>query len=266
MAKRKREITKNLIEKRIKEGRGQNQGKDYRPWLTIRDVPSEGLVSRIKGWKTGRVHHFLSQLELNYFYILDWSNNIIDIREQYPLPLDETQRIAERLGIKHPIDPKTKENIVMTTDFVIDLKKAEQIEIKARSVKPSSKLNNKRTIEKLEIERTYWSEKGVDWGIVTEKEIPMDLVLNISIIHSAKDLSAFSDISDRELAHLKATLLEKIKDQKISLAKATSEIDQAMNFKPGLSLSIFYFLLANKIWKIDMNKVINPAKPIAIIN
>ncbi len=40
MAKRKRTLTDKLIEKRIKEGRGQGIGADYKPWLTVQDVPS----------------------------------------------------------------------------------------------------------------------------------------------------------------------------------------------------------------------------------
>ena len=37
------------------------QGANYNPWLHIQDVPSQGLASRIKGWKTRRVHHLLSE-------------------------------------------------------------------------------------------------------------------------------------------------------------------------------------------------------------
>lgn len=88
----------------------------------MRDVPSRGLSSRVKGWKTGRVHHFLSQLELSYFYTLEWSVSVIDIREQYPLiPPKSTLDIADRLNIKPPTDPKTKLPIVMTTDFLVDV-------------------------------------------------------------------------------------------------------------------------------------------------
>lgn len=83
--------------------------------MHIQDIASTGLASRIKGWKTGRVHHLLSKLETEYFYVLEWSNIVSDIREQYPLlPITETLEIAEQLGILHPTDPRTKESIVMT--------------------------------------------------------------------------------------------------------------------------------------------------------
>lgn len=56
MAKR----SPNTTENKLKKGIGQGHGKDYKPWLTVRDVPSQGLSTRVRGWKTGRVHHFLS--------------------------------------------------------------------------------------------------------------------------------------------------------------------------------------------------------------
>jgi len=55
------------IEHYLKEGRGQGRGKDYKPWLQIQDLPSRGLTTRIKGWKTGRKHHLFSKLETSVF-------------------------------------------------------------------------------------------------------------------------------------------------------------------------------------------------------
>ncbi len=35
----------NKIKKYISEGRGQGVGKDYKPWITVHDFPSEGIIS-----------------------------------------------------------------------------------------------------------------------------------------------------------------------------------------------------------------------------
>lgn len=95
MAKRKREITEAKIERFIKEGRGQGTGKEYLPWLRIQDVPSEGRATRGVGWTTGRRHELLSDNERDYCYLLDYSDDVSDIREQFPLlPLEETLLIA----------------------------------------------------------------------------------------------------------------------------------------------------------------------------
>src|SRR5206468_1653173 len=104
-----------------KEGRGTGTGKDYKPELTIQDVSSIGLASRILGWTTGRIHHLMSTLERKAFYQFDFPETVIDIREQFPLDIEETQAIAAELGIAHPIDLKTRELVPMTTDILITI-------------------------------------------------------------------------------------------------------------------------------------------------
>lgn len=73
------------INKLIKEGRGSGEGPKYKPWLTIQDLGSDGRSTRLRGIKTGREHQFLSDLERNYFYILEYSDVVLDKREQFPL-------------------------------------------------------------------------------------------------------------------------------------------------------------------------------------
>jgi len=115
-------------EKWIKEGRGSGVGENYKPWLNIQDVSSKGRSTRLKGIKTNRQHEFLSDLERNYFYLTEYSDFVVDIREQFPLlPLEETIVIADELGLKHPTDPKTNEPVVMTTDFLLTVDKRRRI-------------------------------------------------------------------------------------------------------------------------------------------
>lgn len=87
--------------------------------------------------------------------------------------------IAEKLGVKHPEDPKTGTPIVMTTDFLITYKDKEY----ARTVKPAAELENDRMIAKFEIERIYWETHHIDWGIITERDLPNILIRNIEWIH-----------------------------------------------------------------------------------
>jgi hypothetical protein len=81
MARNRLTIDETKIQKLIQQGRGQNEGENYKPWLTVRDVASRGFSSRDKGWKTNRLHHFLSKGELNFSHIADWSKIVVDIRE-----------------------------------------------------------------------------------------------------------------------------------------------------------------------------------------
>ncbi|MDE9412858.1 hypothetical protein [Acinetobacter johnsonii] len=56
MAKSLNGLTEIHIAKRIKEGRGQGSGANYKPWLRIHEVPSQGLSHRIYSFKTKRTH------------------------------------------------------------------------------------------------------------------------------------------------------------------------------------------------------------------
>ncbi|VTX67395.1 Transposon Tn7 transposition protein TnsA [Acinetobacter junii] len=103
------------IQKWIKEGRGQGFGNSYKPWLTIRDVSSEGRSHRVFGHKSQRTHHLLSDLELSTFLLLEWHSTTIDIREQYPLDLEQTLEIAKTIRIPHPRFGKHYQ--IMTSDF-----------------------------------------------------------------------------------------------------------------------------------------------------
>ena len=140
-------------EKRWSEGVGQGVGPNYQPWITIQSFPSQGLSGRIKGWKTDRAHQLVSKLEMQYFYLLEWSSKVTDIREQYPLwPRDSTTEIAKHIGVQPPTIPTTKELSVLTTDFVITVVDGEQSRDIARTIKYAKDLEDIRTIEKLEIE------------------------------------------------------------------------------------------------------------------
>lgn len=151
-------------EMRIKEKRGEGRLRHYKPWFLVHEVSSRGISWRIKGKKTQRIHHLLSNLEKSVFLFLDRNPLVTDIREQFPLPLGRTLKIAATYNLRH--GAYQGEVKTMTTDFLVDLPDR-QIAI---SVKPWSNIT-KRFIEKLQIERQYWKTNGVELFLVTEKEI-----------------------------------------------------------------------------------------------
>jgi hypothetical protein len=166
-----------IVRRLEKEKRGQGFGKEYKPFLSGRDVPSKGRVHRRPALTHNRIVHLLSDLELAAFLLLDWKASVIDIREQFPLNPESTIEIANRLGIRHPAYQGVYQ--VMTTDFLIDLDLSGKHVAHAISVKYAQDLDDERTVEKLELERRFWEGEGVDWFILTEHEVPVTLVKNI---------------------------------------------------------------------------------------
>jgi len=267
MAKRQRKTNQAVIGKRAREGRGQGKGVDYTPWLLIQDVPSQGLAHRVKGWKTQREHHFLSTLECDYFYVLEWSPLVSDIREQYPLlPLTETLAIAEDCGFRHPTDPRTKEPIVMTTDFVITIVRDTRAVDCARAIKPSAQLQSERVLEKLEIERRYWQARQIDWSIVTEREIPRPFARNVKFLHNYLDIADRLSLTKREMRDLVVLLTQQVVEGHVSLRRAAADCDKQLGFEPGTSLTVAYHLLAQRQWRVDMNTPIEPGKKLVLVN
>lgn len=267
MAKRSRSNDQTTIEKRLKQGRGQGQGASYIPWLDIQDVASQGLASRIKGWKTSRVHHLLSELETSYFYLLEWSLSVVDIREQFPLlPLEETLVIAEQCGIAHPKDPRNKEPVVMTTDFIITVRQNFGVITQARTIKYAQDLQSKRTLEKLEIERCYWRKRNVDWGIVTEREIPRNLAENVKWLHPYLKVSDLAPLTESDITRIKAVMMPLVVQAGSSLAEITATCDDKLGLTPGLSLSVARHLLANRVWQVDITQPIQPNERLKLLS
>lgn len=253
MAKRSYRWSEEKIAKLQKEGRGSGELGNYKPWLTIHDVPSKGNSSRIKGWKTGRIHHFFSNIERSYFYLLEWSENVIDIREQFPIDRNETVTISDEKGIKHIKDTTSDIYIPMTTDFLITLKKGKKVSVIARSIKPFSQLEDERTLEKLDVEREYWEKNGVNWALVTEKEIPKNYVKNIQWVHPFVSLETSEDevLAQRLLGYLES------RNTSNTLFNVITKFEDDHLLEPGISVNFLRYLLARKLISLDMDKKIN---------
>lgn len=256
MAKRKYAFDEQKIARFIKERRGKGQGKDYKPWLTIQDVPSSGLSSRKHSFKTGRGHHLLSNNETGLFLLLDWSDAVIDIREQYPLDREATRSIAADMGVRHPTDSQTHIDMVMTTDFLVDLRTNKGIRHLVRTVKPYAELSDPRTIEKLEIDRRYWSNfENHEWGLVTETDLPKQRIKILHWLHEMQSLEHlvapypeyWSDRCNQLLSALRQT-------NDITIKQLFEQLEMKHGFAAGEGLTAYRHLAATKQITIDIDK------------
>ena len=254
MAKRKRENSEKQNEKKIKEGRGQGRLADYTPYHKIHDFASKGLSLRIKGWKTGREHHFLSKLELAYFFLLEWSEQVLDIREQFPLDLDETVAIAKNLNIPHPPESDPNHPEVQTTDFLITIRLPIGTKECARTIKYSTDLKLRRVWEKFEIERHYWSRRNIDWGVVTELDIDLILAENIKSIHALLDIKNSYPEIPVSAFNKAEMIMTPLLNQQLSICEIAKLCDEKLSLKTGMSLTIAQHFIATRQWKIDLSQ------------
>lgn len=264
MAKRKRQMDDATIRRWLEEGRGSGRGMDYKPWLRVQDVPSQGLASRVPGTTTKREHHLFSNLEYDCFLVLDWKVSIDDIREQYPLlPLEETMALAEEIGIRHPTHPGSDDPVVCTTDFLITIRRKKGVVDEAIAVKPSEKLASMRVLEKLELERRYWENHRIAWHIVTEREIPLTLVENLKWLQPYQNLQALYPLIAEDVARIRACL-EHCLSGKDVLAVVAQKADDRLGLAPGTSLSVARYLVASRLWKTNLSEQLGAGLPLRL--
>ena len=232
-------------EKWLREGRGQGELADYKPWIKISDISSSGRSHRVFGHKTRRTHHLLSDLELATFLVLEWSPTALDIREQFPLNYKTTLKIAEDKQIKHP---SFRGDIhIMTSDFYVVSSNKEYNQF-AFQAKYSKDLDDIRTIEKLEIERYYWQSKGIPWQIITEKDIPMVIQNNIKWLYPESNGEITFNIEEKLYFYVNQFSQYPSK----SLIELCKEVDRAYFGELGASLNEIRKLLALRFFTFDI--------------
>jgi hypothetical protein len=191
----------------------------------------------------------MSNNELAYFYMLDWSDSVTDIREQYPLSdLDCAVKVAEQAGIRYPTDKLSGYPFVLTCDFMISTMDG----AKARTIKMTSELSNARTLEKLEIERRYWMAQSVDWKIITEREIPFQKARNIEWLYTAQGFCISSEFA-QALDKLKQLLLS----GKHSVFEAVQTVEGEYLLAPGTGLQLFKQLALDKAVTVNLSEPLN---------
>ncbi|KZL93246.1 heteromeric transposase endonuclease subunit TnsA [Clostridium magnum] len=240
---------------RIIEDRGVGRGIHYKPFIKVHEVSSEGLSSRVLGWKVNRIYHLLSNLERDYLFNTQWEDSVIDIREQYPLlPKEETILIAKEYGLRHPlINKPDKDEIVMTSDFVITINDGKMIRDIVRTIKPSSKIT-KRVKEKFKIEEMFWKRKNIDWGVVTEKEIDHIKARNIRFLYQYYFWDRYRMLERKQIRELFLLFWDIFQRNNFDVKRTVETFDCVQGWEQGESLSFFKYLICHKSVKTDITK------------
>lgn len=245
------------------EGRGKGVGASYKPWVRVSDFSSKGISRRVFSRKSGRHHELLSNVEWHLFLLLEFSRDVVDIREQYPLLRDETLSIAAKLCIRHPAYPRTQVNAVMSTDFLVKFNRNGRESLEAFSCKSGLDLENPRVLEKLEIERSYFNALEVPHRLVIDSELPTNKVKNIAWIRGAQlDDNAWAEYPEAFVEHGRRLAYELSHgSSKGTLAQFCTNLDERVGAQPGTGLLVARALLWDNTLRTDMNQPDLPATP-----
>ncbi len=235
--------------------------EDYTPWIKTTDIPGgHGNKKRVKSMTCNRIHHCLSNLEYGVLMLADFCDNVVDIREQFPLRNHKlAQKIANELGVKYPRNTESseKEPVIMTTDFLLTLKDENgSIRYVARTVKPAEHLNDineqRRILEKFEIERRYWEAHEISFKIYTEESINSVMVRNIAKCHKYHK----NEILKQAFGRCKSDLIKALEIFEMYEGGQLEydKLSKSLNISKGIARSLVYHLIMHKIVRIDMTQ------------
>lgn len=237
-----------------RRGRGQGHGADYRPWLTVRDVKSRGRKSRVQGNMHDRIVHLMSTHERNAFNYFEWREDVVDIREQFPLDREVTRRIARSMGVAHPADPRSKVDVVMTTDLVVTIRRGEGREVVAPlSIKPAEDLLDRRVLDKQEIERRYWKSLGFRWRVLVDTLFAdTDFFETLRSIREWYHLDDVAGIDSRGWDDRRQRVLGALRTtRRATLGEVAADLEAQGGFGPGDVVSMVKHLAARRLIGFD---------------
>ena len=257
--------TEKKILELSKEGRGTGTGADYKPWLDVRSFSSLGRSRRVFSPKTGRVHHLFSDIEYRLFIALEWQQDIVDIREQYPLDRELTQTIASRLGVRHPYYPGTHVPTVMTADMVVTREVKGIACLEAFNAKSQAEAEDKNSMEKLEIQRIYFQSQDIRHHLVFDSLIPRQRVKNIDWIRDSIPKGHETERFEGYWASMEAkmlTSLHHVQHDNRSLVDFCSAFDAEQGAEKGTGIRAARILMSRRLLRVDLAAPDIPALPV----
>ncbi len=163
---------------RVRRGQGVRCGQDYRPWLRVRDVPSDGTSSIVSGINIRRPFHLLSELEATYFFLAERKAITVDLMEQWPIfDIDRTLELSARFGVQHPRKRGFPEPF--TIDFLISEDTGGGVKHRAASIKSADDARDPSMRRRLAVERAWCAERGIPWTLVDTSHFSKRLLSNL---------------------------------------------------------------------------------------
>ncbi len=208
-----------------------------------------------------RIHYLLSDIERGAFLEYDWRDDVRDIREQFPLDRGVTRVIAAEQNIGHPRDPRTNVDVVMTTDLFVTFADGTE---RAVACKPAGELGKSRTLEKLEIERRYWSLLGVEWKLWTEQCTTKVRVQNLAYLHEFLDADNPRLVDRVHWSKLSVLFLAALSgaDPAMPFAAFASEFEARADLPPGEAVATMRYAACRKLVRFNLDVAFDHSAPL----
>jgi hypothetical protein len=257
---------------RNRQGRGRGHGSDYLGWALGTDFPAPTGFTRIPLPGVDRSAGLFPPHERVLLYELIWRQqsigDIMEIREQYPLPLAATLEICDRLKIPHPFNNKNKEWTLLSVDIRVDAFTATgDLYYEVYDVVTELTLNtDPREVELLDVRRAYFAEEGVTHFIKTEHQLDPVLASNVGRVMRGMSPADYWTFDSEDLDASEQELYLLLKRSDLPFRFVSRQWDQRLGLSPGSTLTMIWCYIWHQIWRVDMSKPIQPDKaPLALL-
>jgi len=246
----------------------------HQPFVTVKDVRKMGRRYLYQCPKQSRTVHLLSDGEFRAYQMLIWLPSTLEIREQIPLDLNHTLRIAATSGITHPRDWKSNTAYVMSTDFLVTALNAETKEkyqiaytfkyfnTLYRRVDGEYKPYNMRTWKKLAIESAYWQERKIDYRIITEKDASKALSFNLSWFKTEHSTNASKHIQEEFCLNFIDSWRI---NNKLTIDEHLHIVMYKMNINFKFAQSLFKYVALHRILPLDLSAKLQLHKAVRLV-
>ena len=118
-----------------------------------------------------------------------------------------------------------------------------------------SELGNPRTIEKLQLEKAYWEQAGVEWKLFTDREVSPSLKENLLWIKPVFAGAQWDQLSYDVHGSQVPELLKRLADfGDLKATKCCGNLDDAYGLEPGSHLQDLRYGIATRQIKAPLQK------------
>ena len=207
---------------------------------------------------------------------MEFNPDVLDIREQFPLlEYYETYAIAISKNIRPAMYPGSDVPHVYTTDFMLTMKGDDGgtylygISLKyKKELEACSKQKRLRILEKLEVEKEYWSRRNVMWDAIFHEELPHLRIRNLIVIrgYAMANPSIVNEKNTDKILHYFSQLAPGAADD-IGLSVLLHKISKYLYIAYAEVKCLFFYMVWHHMISIDIDShLITMSRPVTIFS
>ncbi|MFM0304747.1 TnsA endonuclease N-terminal domain-containing protein [Paraburkholderia sediminicola] len=191
----------------LKEGRGIGDGPDYVPGRTLRELRGIGRMHRFACIRCGGRQIVLpSDMALSVFLEEHWDPATSDLKDHYPLcDVEQTRRIAEKLGLRHPSLTDGSPAILITS-LLVCKQQAGELKLYAVDIASWRAAGHTPTSAARQIKEEYWRRLGVPYRVAYSEGLNSDRAKHLWNLYNIAERVMSRGLTEEEKALQRAVL------------------------------------------------------------